>query len=78
MSTLAISKSNLAAHVTFTDMHMVVRLEDGREIAIALNWFPILRDAPENQRNNWHLIGGGEGIHWQGLDEDILVEELLK
>jgi hypothetical protein len=37
-----------------------------------------LRDATETQRNNWRLIGGGEGIHWEELDEDILVEGLLR
>ena len=56
---------------------MFVRLDDGREIAVPLDWFPTLRDASENKKNNWRLIGGGEGIHWEDLDEDILVEGLL-
>ena len=78
MSTLAITKSTNATEVWFTDLKMLVRLEDGREIAVPVDWFPRLRDASEKERNNWRLIGGGEGIHWESIDEDILVEELLK
>jgi len=54
-----------------------VRLEDGREIANPVDWFPRLQDASEAERNNWRLIGSGEGIHWESIDEDILVEGLL-
>lgn len=77
MNTLAINKSSNATSVWFTPLQMFVRLDDGREIAIPIDWFPRLRDATEEQRNNWRLIGGGEGIHWEELDEDILVEALL-
>jgi len=56
---------------------MIVRLDDGREIAVPIDWFPRLRDATEKERNDWRLIGGGEGIHWKTIDEDILVEGLL-
>lgn len=78
MSTLAITKSTNATEVWFTDLKMLVRLEDGREIAVPVDWFPRLRDASDKERNNWRLIGGGEGIHWESIDEDILVEGLLK
>jgi hypothetical protein len=78
MNTLILNKSNNAADVWFTNLQMFIRLEDGRELAIPIDWFPRLRDASEPQRNNWRLIGGGEGIHWEEIDEDILVEELLR
>lgn len=78
MNTLTINKSGNAADVWFTSQQLFIRLEDGRELAIPIDWFPRLRDATETQRNNWRLIGGGEGIHWEELDEDILVEELLR
>jgi len=29
------------------------------------------------ERDNWRLIGRGEGIHWRDIDEDISVEGLL-
>jgi len=78
MSVLTIIKSTIATELWFDEVKMYVRLDDGREIAVPLNWFPSLRDATENQRNNWRLIGGGEGIHWEDLDEDVLVEGLIK
>jgi hypothetical protein len=77
MNTLTINKSGNATAVWFTTLQLFVRLEDGRELAIPIDWFPKLREASETQRNNWRLIGGGEGIHWEELDEDILVEALL-
>lgn len=42
-----------------------------------LEWFPRLRDATREQRQHWRLIGGGIGIHWEEVDEDISVESLL-
>ncbi len=77
MNTLIISKSTNATDVWFSDLKMYIRLEDGRELAIPIEWFPSLRDATDDQRSNWRLIGSGEGIHWYDIDEDILVENLL-
>lgn len=74
---MAINKSNTATNVWFDDNKMYVSLTDGRELSIPIDWFPTLRDGTEEQRNNWRLIGDGEGIHWEDLDEDILVEKLL-
>lgn len=42
-----------------------------------LVWYPRLVDATLEERNSWELIGSGEGIHWDGIDEDISVEGLL-
>jgi hypothetical protein len=77
MNTLAINKSTNAADMWFDKEKMFVRLDDGREIAVPIEWFPTLRDATTEQRNKWRFIGGGEGIHWEELDEDILIEGLL-
>ena len=67
-----------AVDVWATDdaLHMV--LADGRELSAPLEWFPRLRDAAPEQRKNWRLIGGGQGVHWPDLDEDIAVETLLR
>lgn len=62
-----ITKSNIATEVWFKDLQMIVRLDDGREIAVPIDWFPRLRDATEKERNDWRLIGGGEGIHWKTI-----------
>jgi hypothetical protein len=77
MSTLTINKSKKAINLWFSDYKMHVQLEDGREVAVPLEWFAALRDASKEERNNWRFIGEGEGIHWDDLDEDILVEGLL-
>ena len=76
MNSLGI-KSPLASKIWFTTDKLNLLLEDGREIAVPLEWFPSLLKASDNQRKNWRLIGDGEGIHWPDLDEDILVEGLL-
>jgi hypothetical protein len=55
-----------------------VVLVDGREIAVPLEYFPKLRDATPEQRGKWKLIGRGDGIHWEELDEDISVRGLLR
>jgi len=57
---------------------MHVRLKDGREISVPLEWFPRLREATPRQRTNWRLIAKGVGIHGPDLDEDMSVSALLK
>ena len=69
--------SSNSTDLSFTQDKMNVFLEDGRELAVPLEWFPTLRDATSQKLNNWRFIGNGEGIHWPELDEDILVEGLL-
>ena len=77
MSILVINKSALAKDVWFNESLMFILLEDGREIGVPLEWFPRLRDSKKEDLKKWRLIGDGEGIHWEDLDEDILVEALL-
>ena len=66
-----------ATDVYFDMKHIHVRLSDGREISAPLEWFPRLYHATEAQRQQWELIGGGVGIHWEDIDEDISVAGLL-
>lgn len=54
-----------------------VELADGRTITAPVAWFPRLAQGSGDERGNWRLIGGGTGIHWPELDEDISVESLL-
>jgi len=68
----------MACDVWFDSDMMHIRLLDGRELSIPLEWFPRLRDATEEQKRNWRFIGRGIGIHWEELDEDISVAALLK
>jgi hypothetical protein len=63
--------------VTFTADRMRVELQDGRELSVPLAWFPRLQNASSQEREQWRLIGEGEGIHWEALDEDVSVPRLL-
>ncbi len=67
----------LAVKVTITDDTLCVDLSDGRSIAAPLAWYPRLMNVSKPERDNWRLIGRGEGIHWENVDEDISVEGLL-
>jgi hypothetical protein len=78
MSFLTINKSKNAINIAFENSKMIVFLEDGRELSIPLEWFPRLRKATDEQLSKWRLIGKGEGIHWEEIDEDISVENLLE
>ena len=68
----------LAVEVSCSEYALNVRLSDGRELSVPLEWFPRLRDATPKQRANWRLIAGGIGIHWEDVDEDIAVTTLLQ
>ena len=78
MSTLAIEVEPLAVDVICNDRALRVWLADGREISVPLAWSERLLAATPEQRNQWRLIGGGVGIHWEAIDEDISVESLLR
>jgi len=77
MSTFSVKVEPLAVDVSFMSDSLHVTLADGREISAPLEWFPRLRQATPEQKKNWRLIGGGIGIHWEAIDEDISVESLL-
>lgn len=77
MNTLTVKKSSNATDLSFDQDKMKVFLEDGRELSVPLEWFPILRDASLKDLKKWRFIGNGEGIHWSNLDEDILIENLF-
>ncbi len=55
-----------------------VALMDGRTITVPLVWYPRLANATPAQRNRWEVAGGGWGIHWPDIDEDLSTEGLLR
>ena len=77
MSTLPVKVEALATDVSFTNDSLRVALADGREITVPLEWFARLRDANDDEREDWRLIGGGIGIHWEKIDEDVSINTLL-
>lgn len=66
-----------ARHLEFDDRMLHCELEDGRVIGVPLAWYPRLRNANPEQRNDFEIIAGGYGIHWPQLDEDLLVSGFL-
>lgn len=66
-----------AENVRVTKDALTVDLSDGRTISVPLGWYPRLTHATPNERKNWKLIGRGQGIHWEDIDEDIRIEGLL-
>ena len=78
MSTLAILADERVADVETTEDELKVRLMDGRTISAPLAWYPRLLHATEDQRKNWKVAGGGYGIRWEEIDEDLSTEGLLR
>jgi hypothetical protein len=78
MTVSAIEFNGIAMDVIPDEFSLRVVLADAREIAVPFEYFPRLRDATAEQRANWRLIGGGEGIGWEDLDEHISVAGLLR
>ncbi|MGR3302097.1 MAG: DUF2442 domain-containing protein [Candidatus Scalindua sp.] len=77
MSTLALEHDSLAQKVVFTEDSFVVYLSDGRNISVPIIWYPRLFNGNKQERENYELIGDGEGIHWPDIDEDISVDGIL-
>lgn len=66
-----------AKNVTFDKNTMWVELIDGRVLGVPLAYFPRLLNATESQRKKFEMSGGGTGLHWNTLNEDISVKGLL-
>ena len=78
MSILALAADERVAEVETTEDELIVRLMDGRTISVPIVWYPRLLNATEEQRKNWSISGGGYGIHWEDIDEDLSTEGLLR
>ena len=79
MNTSGVEHENvpLARRVECSAEMLTVELSDGRMLSVPLDWYPRLRHGTPKERQNWRLIGVGDGIHWPELDEDLSVEGLL-
>lgn len=78
MSISEIKPGEQVKDVNFTEDTVSVDLLDGRTITVPLVWFPRLLHATSIQRKNWKICGGGYGLHWPDIDEDISTEGLLR
>jgi hypothetical protein len=78
MSISDIKPGECVKAVHLTEDTLSVDLMDGRTITVPLAWYPRLLHATPEQRNNWEICGGGYGIHWPDIDEDLSTEGLLR
>ena len=78
MTSSAVDVGPSAVSVECTEDELRVVLDDGRKLSVPLVWSPRLQAAAPAQRADWRLIGGGEGIRWEALDEDLSVRGLLR
>src|SRR5438874_8956685 len=67
----------LAKLVNFDDVMMRVTFTDGRVLCVPLAWFPALHAATPEQRARYEIGGGGVGLHWPDLDEDLSIAGLM-
>ncbi len=67
-----------AVFVVIADGFVTVSLRDGRRVSVPLDRFPRLAHATAAEREDWRVIGHGEGIHWPRIDEDLSVDGLLR
>ena len=78
MSTSEPKPGERVKDVSVDDTMLTVDLVDGRQISVPLAWYPRLLHATPGQRANWQIAGGGYGIHWPDIDEDLSTEGLLR
>ena len=78
MTILAVQADERIKEVEFTGTVIVVDLIDGRSIAVPLTWYPRLLNATPEQRSQWEICGGGYGLHWESIDEDLSIEGMLR
>lgn len=78
MGILTLTADERVKNVTFTEDCISVDLMDGRTISAPLIWYPRLYHATAEQLANWQVSGGGYGIHWPDIDEDLSTEGLLR
>jgi hypothetical protein len=78
MSISAHSSDPRIKDVKVDSERLSVDLMDGRSVSVPLAWYPRLFRATPKQRMNWKIAGGGAGIHWPEIDEDLSAEGLLQ
>lgn len=74
--TISVKKPK-AASIRFDTDNLIVEFTDGRVLYTPLVYFPRLLRASDEQRHEFEISGGGTGLHWDALDEDISVQGLL-
>jgi len=74
---IVVSDMPRIATVKVTEESIIACLADGRVISVPLAWSWRLSEATPEQRNNFEIIGSGQGVHWPAVDEDISATGML-
>ena len=69
--TTAVNNDPRIMTVEVTDDLITAHLVDGRTISVPLVWSWRLSNATAEQRQNFEIMGTGQGVHWPDIDEDI-------
>ena len=77
MTTSATKTQATAQSVMVSDDDLTVILSDRRSVSVPLSWYPRLVHATLEEREGWELIADGQHVHWESLDEDVSVDDLL-
>lgn len=78
MTSLLIDSAHATAvAIALTDDTLSADLADGCTVSVPLEWYPRLLHATATERSNWRFIGGGQGVHWPDLDEDVSIENMV-
>ncbi len=60
-----------------TNEKIIAQLADGRTVSVPLAWSWRLSEASPKQRNNFEIMGSGQGVHWPDIDEDLSAAGML-
>lgn len=74
---IAVGADNRIKEVSVTEELITFYLMDGRVVSVPLAWSRRLSDATPAQRNNFEIVGDGQGVHWPDVDEDLSVEGMF-
>ena len=57
---------------------MILIFNNGKIVKFNISDFPKLKAAKKKQLNDYRFIGGGVGIRWEELDEDLSIKGIIK
>ncbi len=66
---------NVPQRVSFTAEHAMIHLADGRIIGVPLDFFPLLKAATDEERQNYQL--NRFSVDWEGIDDGIDITAML-
>ncbi len=66
---------NEARRVRFSDENVMIDLADGRILGVPLDFFPLLKAATNEERQNYQLHG--LTIYWEDIDDGMDLTALI-